>query len=195
MRLIIGLGNPGRKYSGTPHNLGFEVVDLLSLRAGLVFKSSLKYAACIAKGTIADCETILLKPTTFMNRSGEAVSRYLRYHPVAASDILVIMDDIHLPLGRLRFRERGTHGGHKGLLSLIQMLETADFPRLRIGIKTQEEVEDYITYVLTPFRGERREQTVRMKILAADAVEYYLTNGFSKAATHFNRLNPLELET
>ena len=192
MRLIICLGNPGRKYAGTPHNLGFEIADLLSQRAGLVFKSSLKYTSCIAKGTLAGCETILLKPATFMNRSGDAVSRFLRYHPVPPSDILVITDDINLPLGRLRFRERGSHGGHKGLLSIIQTLDTGEFPRLRIGIKSQEEVEDYIKYVLTPFRGEERERIARMKILAADAVEYYLSNGLSKAASHYNRQTPLE---
>jgi len=195
MRLLVGLGNPGRKYSGTPHNLGFEIADLLSHRAGFVFKSSLKYAACIAKGTFAGCETLLLKPATFMNGSGEAVFRFLRYHPVPVSDILVITDDINLPLGRLRFRERGSHGGHKGLLSIIQALDTEDFPRLRIGIKPQEEVKDYIAYVLTPFRGEAREHIARMKILAVDAVEYYLTNGLSKAASHYNRQSPLEQDT
>ncbi len=192
MRLIIGLGNPGRKYSGTPHNLGFEILDLLAHRAGIEFKSSLKYSACLAKGPLAGCEAILLKPATFMNNSGEAVFRFLRFHPVLPPEILVITDDIHLPLGRLRFREHGSHGGHKGLLSIIRSLDTEDFPRLRIGIKSGDAVEDYTNYVLTPFRGEQREHMAMMKILAADAVEYFLSNGLSKAASHFNRQAPLE---
>jgi PTH1 family peptidyl-tRNA hydrolase len=134
MRLIVGLGNPGRRYDGSPHNLGYEVVDMLTARAGLKFRSSLRSLGLVARGMLEGIDAALLKPTTYMNLSGEAVSSFLRYHPVDLKELLVISDDTNLPMGRLRIREGGSHGGHKGLLSIIQVLGTNAFARLRIGV-------------------------------------------------------------
>lgn len=192
MRLIVGLGNPGKSYQGTPHNLGFEVLDLLAGKAGISFRSSSRYRALYAKGFIAETPVCLFKPMTYMNLSGEAVAFFLRYHPLELSDILVISDDIDLPLGRLRIRQKGSHGGHKGLLSIIRHLGTGDFHRLRIGTKPAEPVEDYIQYVLDPFKGDSRKCVELMKITAAEAVEYYLIQGFGKTATRYNKLIPPE---
>lgn len=188
MRLIVGLGNPGRRYDKTPHNVGFEVVDILARRAGIEFRETLKGLGIIARGALGNQNTVLLKPTTFMNLSGEAVGCFLRYNPLDISDILIVSDDIHLPMGSLRFREGGSHGGHKGLLSIIQVLGTQDFARLRIGIQPQKgEVADYVRYVLSPWRGEDLKIIAEMEEQAADAVESYLSEGFARAASKHNK--------
>jgi PTH1 family peptidyl-tRNA hydrolase len=187
MRLIVGLGNPGKSYLGTPHNLGFEVLDMLADKAGIAFRSSSRYRALYTKGFIVETPAYLFKPMTYMNLSGEAVAHFLRYHPLDLSDILVISDDIDLPLGRLRIRQKGSHGGHKGLLSIIKHLGTGDFSRLRIGIKPPEPVKDYIHYVLNPFRGDSLKRMEDVKRTAVEAVEYYLIQGYGKAATKYNK--------
>jgi len=187
MRLITGLGNPGRKYRETPHNVGFEVLDLLAFRGGLDFRASRKFAGLIAEGTVAGVPVYLLKPTTYMNLSGEAVSIFLRYHPLDLSDLLVITDDINLPMGRLRLRERGSHGGHKGLLSIIQMLGTEEFSRLRVGVHPSGFVDDFVRFVLTPPAPDEREIMGEMKTVAADAVEHFLSHGFEATANLYNR--------
>jgi PTH1 family peptidyl-tRNA hydrolase len=187
MRLIVGLGNPGKPYAATPHNLGFKVLDMLADKAGVSFRSSSRYRALYTKGIISEIPVYLFKPMTYMNLSGEAVSLFLRYHQSDMSDILVISDDIDLPLGRLRIRQKGRHGGHKGLLSIIQHLGTEDFPRLRLGIKPPEPVEDYIHYVLNPFKGVRSKQMEDMTRTAEEVVEYYLIHGFGKTAARYNK--------
>jgi PTH1 family peptidyl-tRNA hydrolase len=187
MRLIVGLGNPGRTYAGTPHNLGFEVLDMLADKAGISFRSSSRYQALYARGSLSEIPLYLFKPMTYMNLSGDAVARFLRYHPLEPQDILVISDDINLPLGQLRIREKGSHGGHKGLLSVIQHLGTEDFPRLRIGVDPPEPVVDYINYVLKPFPKARQRLMEDAKTTAAEAVEYYLKKGFGKAASLYNK--------
>ena len=191
MRLVVGLGNPGRRYEKTPHNVGFEVVDILARRAGIQFRETFKGVGIIARGALGNQDTALLKPTTFMNLSGEAVGCFLRYHPLDVSDLLIISDDIHLPMGSLRFREGGSHGGHKGLLSIIQVLGTEAFARLRIGIHPSGgEVADYVRYVLAPWRGEDLKIMSNMEEQAADAVECYLNEGFSRAASKHNKKLP-----
>lgn len=187
MRLIVGLGNPGKTYAGTPHNLGFKVLDILAGKMGVSYRCSSRYQALYTKVTLSEIPLYLFKPTTYMNLSGEAVARFLRYHPLDLQDILVISDDINLPQGQLRIRQRGSHGGHKGLLSVIQCLGTEDFPRLRIGIKPPEPVEDYTNYVLRPFMGVRKKLMEGAVKIAADAVEYYLKHGFGRAASEYNK--------
>ena len=188
MRLLVGLGNPGRKYEDTPHNLGFDVLDLLAQRAGSRFRASRRFVGVLADARLAGVDVILLKPATFMNLSGESVSRFLRYHPIDLTRLLVITDDINLPLGRFRFRKGGSHGGHKGLLSLIVQLGSEEFPRLRIGIQPPYPVEDYVSYVLSRFRREQQEMVDRMREMAADAVVYCLSHGMDKAANQYNGL-------
>ncbi len=189
MRLIVGLGNPGRRYAGTPHNLGYEVVDLVAARAGLTFTASRELCGYIASGELAGYDVFLLKPTTYMNLSGEAVDDFIRHHPLELSNLLIVSDDINLPMGRLRFRERGSYGGHKGLLSIVRCLGTEDFARLRVGVYPPYEVGDYESFVLTRLSGEERDLMEEMKKVAADAVEYFLSNGFNVAATHYNGIN------
>jgi len=192
MRLIVGLGNPGAAYVGTPHNLGFEVVSRLATSGNLGFRSSLKFKGVYAKGIWGGKELIFLKPVTYMNLSGESVFRVVRYYNISPEKLLVVTDDINLPIGRLRFREKGSHGGHKGLASIIHYLGTEDFPRLRIGIKPLWDVTDYVGYVLAPFQGEEREKIITIIPLAAGAVEYYLEQGFAKAANRYNGQDPFE---
>ena len=189
MQLIVGLGNPGRKYRGTPHNLGYEVVELIATRAGLTFKASRKLRGYIASGKLAGCNIFLLKPTTYMNLSGEAVRDFLRHFALELSNLLIVSDDINLPMGSLRFRQRGSHGGHKGLLSIIQCLGTEDFARLRAGVHPCSEVDDYTAFVLTRLSGEERDVMKEMKKVAADAVECFLREGFNAAAARYNKLD------
>ena len=200
MHLIVGLGNPGRRYDGSPHNLGYEVVDMLTACAGLKFRASLRSSGLVARGMLEGIDAALLKPTTYMNLSGEAVSSFLRYHPVDLKELLVISDDTNLPMGRLRIREGGSHGGHKGLLSIIQVLGTNAFARLRIGVMPRAvaesmackrragvEEDELIRYVLTPLRGEERLLMRQMKELAVDAVICYLKEGVASAANKYNK--------
>ncbi|MCX6999038.1 MAG: aminoacyl-tRNA hydrolase [Candidatus Sumerlaeota bacterium] len=208
MHLIVGLGNPGRRYDGSPHNLGYEVVDMLTACAGLKFRASLRSLGLVARGMLEGIDAALLKPTTYMNLSGEAVSSFLRYHPVDLKELLVISDDTNLPMGRLRIREGGSHGGHKGLLSIIKVLGTNAFARLRIGVmpravaesmarKRQVGVEedDLVRYVLTPLRGEERLLMGRMKELATSAVLCYLKEGVASAANKYNKKDLVATDT
>jgi len=208
MHLIVGLGNPGRRYDGSPHNLGYEVVDMLSASGGLKFRASLRSLGLVARGMLEGIDAALLKPTTYMNLSGEAVSSFLRYHPVDLKELLVISDDTNLPMGRLRIREGGSHGGHKGLLSIIQVLGTNAFARLRIGVMPRAvdeaiprkrragiEEDDLIRYVLTPLRGEERLLMGRMKELAVDAVLCYLKEGVASAANKYNKKDLIATDT
>ncbi|MBN1901467.1 aminoacyl-tRNA hydrolase [Candidatus Sumerlaeota bacterium] len=188
MQLIVGLGNPGKDYAGTPHNLGFEVLDILADKLGASFRSSTKYRSLYAKGLIGEIPVYLLKPMTYMNLSGEAVFRFLRYHEMEPSDILVVSDDMNLPMGRLRIRRKGSHGGHKGLLSIIELLGTGDFPRLRIGIKPEFPVADYIHYVLSPFGEDHRGGMADAVERAAEVVEYYVMRGFAGTAAKYNKI-------
>ena len=151
MRLIAGLGNPGRRYEGTPHNIGFEIVEELAARNGLKWTQARLVDAQFADGRIAGTECMLLKPTTFMNASGEAVAPLVRGEGLdIARDLLIIVDDAALPLGRLRIRPHGSSGGHRGLDSLIASLQSSQFARLRCGAGApgEEEIEDLAAHVL-----------------------------------------------
>lgn len=186
VRLIAGLGNPGTKYRHTPHNVGFEVVDILASRHEGTFRRSRRFRADVATVAVADHKITLLQPATYMNLSGEAVVSYARYHAIEPGEMLVVCDDINLPLGRMRLRRQGSAGGHKGLTSIIQMLGSNEFPRLRIGIDTGEPIEDLTDYVLQPWWGERRRAVEHICGCAADAVERMIAVGLAKASTEFN---------
>jgi len=187
IRLVVGLGNPGLKYRHTPHNVGFEVVDIVASRHGGSFRVSRKDRAGLAAVTLADRAMVLMQPTTYMNLSGEAVVPYARYHGIEPGEILVVCDDINLPLGRIRIRQRGSPGGHKGLLSILPLMGTNEFPRLRIGIDTGEPIDDLTEYVLRPFWGKHREAMERVCEGAADAVERVIAVGLTgKVLSEFN---------
>jgi PTH1 family peptidyl-tRNA hydrolase len=188
VKLIVGLGNPGKEYQGTRHNVGFEVIDTLARRHGIRLRKRL-CKALIGEGTIGGEHVTLAKPLTFMNLSGEAVAELAHRYRLETQDIIVITDDVNLPLGRLRIRTRGSSGGHKGLRSIIQSIGSEDFPRIRIGIG-QPEQTNMVDFVLSRFsRSERR--IVREAIeRAADAVEVILAEGIEQAMNRFNALQP-----
>jgi PTH1 family peptidyl-tRNA hydrolase len=194
MRLVVGLGNPGRRYVHSPHNIGYEVTDLLARRWNAPFKSSRKFVARIGECVCEDRRVLLLQPTTFMNASGEAVAACTRYYEIPAHDILVIVDDVNLPMGSLRIRARGSDGGHKGLLSIITLLGSSNFPRLRIGMQPEDEVYDWTAFVLTPLAGGERQIMQKMIEVAADAVEVIVREGLSRAMARFNGLKLESLE-
>ena len=146
MKLVIGLGNPGSKYADTRHNIGFMVLDFLAYRYKLKFKYESKFNAAVVETTIDGSKAILVKPFTFMNLSGEAVIKVKNYYKVDIEDIIVVVDDINLDLGRIRMREFGSDGGHNGLKSINKHLNSDRYKRIRIGIgeNTEKELNNYV---------------------------------------------------
>jgi len=184
--LIVGLGNPGREYAAHRHNVGFQVVDALAHSHKLAF-SGRKGLARIARGEIGDQPVILAKPQTFMNLSGKSVGRLSRTLGVSPERILVIYDDLDLPLGRLRLRAEGSSGGHKGIRSIIDVLGTQAFPRLRVGIDRPPGRMDPVDYVLQPFDRDQKPFLADAVARAAAAVECWLNEGIVAAMDRFNR--------
>ncbi len=181
---VIGLGNPGKAYATTRHNLGYEVVDQLAGKKSFAAGTGSYYLCEI------DCESgpiVLLKPTTYMNRSGLAVAQLAEARSLAAPQILVVADDFNLPLGRLRLRQGGSDGGHKGLASIIYHLGSDDFPRLRLGIGPVPDEMPAEDFVLERFTGDERAAADEMIIRAAQAVMTWINKGFEEAAAQFNR--------
>jgi PTH1 family peptidyl-tRNA hydrolase len=139
VKLIAGLGNPGESYANTPHNVGFDVVDVLAQRLEAGWKNSSGFHARVARAVYAGETLMLVKPQTFMNLSGTSVAPLLRYYGGEPKDLTVVLDDADLPLGRLRIRAGGSSGGHRGLVSLIESLGTEAFPRVRLGVGREEQ--------------------------------------------------------
>ena len=185
MRLLVGLGNPGDRYRRTRHNVGFMVADELAARSG-VTRWREEADAWIAEARVGGDDALLVKPATFMNRSGVAVERVLAGRGIGLSDLVVVLDDVALELGTLRVRERGTHGGHNGLRSLIEMLGSDEFARVRVGIRKDEVHEDLAEYVLSEFPEEDVLVVQEMVGLAGDAVECLFHEGAAEAMNRFN---------
>jgi PTH1 family peptidyl-tRNA hydrolase len=181
--LIIGLGNPGRQYEGTRHNVGFMLLDRLAEREGVVFKSEPKWQAHLAK--LSD-GTVLMKPQTFMNLSGRAVRQLVAFHKWEAAEVLVVYDDVALPLGHLRFREKGSAGGHNGIKSIIEHLGGDGFPRLKMGIGGAEGASSMTGHVLGKFAPEERETLENMLATACEAVQLSRSQGIALASNRFN---------
>jgi len=191
VKLIVGLGNPGQKYHATRHNIGFAVVDELARRAGVRFESSPE-DALVAK--VRDAEPVLLaKPMTFMNASGEAVGGLARYFKIDVGDLLVIVDDVNLPLGRLRARSSGSAGGHNGLKSIIAHLGD-QFPRLRVGVGRGDPRRDLADHVTTRFDKDEAVEVERMTARAADAAATFLTAGIAAVMNEYNGGDPATTE-
>jgi PTH1 family peptidyl-tRNA hydrolase len=186
MKLIVGLGNPGRKYRDTRHNVGFAVVDELARRQDAVFESAPAEALMARARRLGDGGSLLLKPLTFMNLSGFAVSEVTRYFRVALPDILVVADDISLPLGRLRARPRGSDGGHKGFRSISEQFGTPEFARLRVGVGRGDPRRDLADHVLAGFDPEERAVVEGAVGRAADAVELFVADGIEAVMNRFN---------
>jgi PTH1 family peptidyl-tRNA hydrolase len=186
MKIIVGLGNPGRKYERTRHNAGFMAVEEVArgLRADIAQE---KYHALIGKARIDSIETILVKPQTFMNESGRSVGAIIRYTHVAVSDIIVLHDDLDLPIGAVRIKAGGGHGGHNGLRSIIEHLGSADFIRVRIGIGRPGPGRDAADYVLNPVTAAEREIFSRAAGTAAEATRAVLLEGPTRAMNTYNQ--------
>ena len=185
--LIVGLGNPGSEYAAHRHNIGFWVVDALADAHGLTFARDKGAKARVAEGNVGDRPALLAKPQTFMNLSGRSVLRLSRYHEISPERILVVYDDLDLPLGRLRLRPEGGTGGHRGMRSIIDMLGSMSFPRLRVGIDRPPGNMDPADYVLQPFAEEQGPLVKDVVARAAAAVECWLAEGMIAAMDRFNR--------
>jgi peptidyl-tRNA hydrolase, PTH1 family len=192
MKLIVGLGNPGRSYVNNRHNAGFKCVDLFAREHGI----SLTQRGARSKlgtGEVADTRIVLAKPQTFMNLSGEAVAALVRRYHLSSQDILVIYDDLDLPLGKIRIREKGSSGGHNGLKSIISHLGTQDFPRIRVGIGLAEGGDsavapevDAIEHVLSDFTDAEKIVMREVYPRVAAAIECVLTEGIAAAMNKYN---------
>ena len=189
MRLVVGLGNPGDRYRRTRHNAGFMVVDVLAARSGVV-RGTAESEAWVAEARLAGEDVLLVKPLTFMNRSGVAVEALLTRLGGSPQDLVVVVDDIALELGTLRVRERGSHGGHNGLRSLVDVLGTEEFPRIRIGIRKGEPAGDLADYVLSEFPPEDVLIVQEVVGMAGDAVESLMREGATAAMNRFNAPRP-----
>jgi PTH1 family peptidyl-tRNA hydrolase len=186
MRLIVGLGNPGIEYAWTPHNLGFLVVDALAEDAGIrVSRPEAK--SLVGLGQIAGREVVLAKPQTMMNLSGLAVRELISRAECEPSDMIVVCDDVALPWGMLRVRERGTAGGHNGLKSVIGAIGTTEFVRVRLGVKPEELRGDLKEYVLRQIRRDEEDLVAEEIEQGAEAVKVILAEGTQSAMNRFNR--------
>jgi PTH1 family peptidyl-tRNA hydrolase len=184
VKLVVGLGNPGTKYQGTRHNIGFELVDRLA-RGGSSSSFSRKFEGQAAEIEIDYRRVMLLKPETFMNLSGRCVGQAVRFLKLPLAEILVVCDDLSLPLGKLRLRSAGSDGGQKGLRDITSHLGSDQFSRLRIGIGDQEQA-DAADFVLSRFRASERPAIDDALILASQAVAVWVTKGIDAAMNRFN---------
>lgn len=185
MKLIIGLGNPGKEYEKTRHNAGFMAVDRLAQRQMIPGSVRMKFHAGVMEGLIGSEKVALIQPTTFMNRSGRSVQEAMRFYKLEADDILVLVDDIALPLGRVRLRGSGGAGGHNGLKDIQRALGTGAYPRLRIGIDGPGRVPQ-VDYVLGRFRGEELDRLDAALDRSCEIVEAWLKDGIEKTMSLFN---------
>jgi PTH1 family peptidyl-tRNA hydrolase len=188
VKLIVGLGNPGKNYERTRHNIGFLVVDRLAARRGTTIDKEL--CGALIGESAENGETILLaKPQTYMNRSGESIEELLRKFGGTADDLVVVCDDLDLPFGRIRIRAQGSAGGHRGLASILESLAGAPFARVRIGIGRPPEGVEGTDYVLASFDAEEAGKLDELIGKAADAVVALLRDGPERAMREFNRAN------
>jgi PTH1 family peptidyl-tRNA hydrolase len=193
VKLVAGLGNPGERYRGTRHNVGFEVVDLVAREHRLTFDAADRARAALTARWRRDGEMVLLaKPQTFMNVSGEAVRALVEFYKVELIDVLVVCDDVNLPLGRLRGRASGSEGGHNGLRSVAESLGTDEYARLRVGVGRGREEEGAVRrglagHVLAEFEPDEAPGIASAIARAAEAVQVWTTGGLAPMMTVFNR--------
>ena len=183
-RLIVGLGNPGRDYAETRHNIGFMVLDRLAASASAIFRTEKKWQAHVATARVGESDVWLCKPQTYMNLSGETVSAMASFYKVEPRDVLVVLDDLALPLGRLRLRESGSSGGQNGLKNILLHLGTHDVPRIRIGIGSGEDASGH---VLGKFTLAERPEVEEALANAAEAVQFAQSESFAAAMNRYNQ--------
>jgi PTH1 family peptidyl-tRNA hydrolase len=184
--VIVGLGNPGAKYENTRHNVGFDTVELLSRRHDIKL-TKLKHKALIGDGNIGGRKVILAKPQTFMNLSGESVREIVEWYKIPVKNIIIVYDDIDLPVGKLRLRPKGSAGTHNGMKSVIYQIQSDEFPRVRIGVDKPPEGWDLANYVLGRFSGDERKKIEDTIERAADAVEAIVKSGIDSAMNRYNK--------
>lgn len=185
MRLLVGLGNPGARYRDTPHNVGFQVCDRLAERHRLGAPAR-KFDGDFWRGRVAGEDVGILKPETYMNLSGRSVAEAIRYLPVEGADLIVVMDDMDLPLGRIRVRPHGGDGGHRGLRSIIECLGTSGFPRVRVGVGRPPEGRGATGHLLGRTGPEARDRLREAVGRAIGAVETLITRGVEAAMNDYN---------
>jgi PTH1 family peptidyl-tRNA hydrolase len=189
MFLVAGLGNPGEEYAGTPHNLGFMVLDRLAeMHAIRVTRRDSK--ALTGVGQIAGRDVMLAKPQTFMNLSGTSLKPLMEKHSLTVADLILVYDELALPWSSLRIKPRGSSAGHNGVESAIRSLETDDFVRVRLGIHPGHPLSSGIDYLLSPFKRSLQKELVQLVADGADAVVSIIAEGVEKAMTRFNRVAP-----
>lgn len=190
MAIYCGLGNPGQHYQNTPHNVGFLLADAIASAHNAPWKNDARWQAAIAKITVSDTTHWLLKPQTFMNLSGEALAAFARFHKIPPQECLVGVDDIELPAGTLRLRQRGGTGGHNGLKSIETHLGTQDYPRLRIGVAPDPRppAHELADYVLCPWDPQVKEAVFKSLPVARSLVLAFFRGGYSRLAEEYSRL-------
>lgn len=186
MRVIVGLGNPGIRYALTRHNIGFWVLDRLSERWGISIRKG-KWNGRVGEGQVQGEKVVLIKPETYMNRSGESVRSALEWLKCDVSQLVVVYDDLDLPPGQIRLRQKGSSGGHRGVQSLIEHLDTQTFKRIKIGIGRPENGIPIPDYVLSRFAREEEERIIQAVQAAADAIEEWLDTPFSQVMNRYNQ--------
>lgn len=184
MKIIAGLGNPGLKYANTRHNAGFMAVDALAKRLGLEFSQE-KFSSQFAKGKVNGEDVILLKPQTYMNDSGIAIRRCLDFFKASPSDVVILYDDVDIPVGRIRIRQKGSAGGHNGIKSIIHCIFTSEFDRIRIGVGKDAQIP-MIGWVLGKFPPEQQQPLQEALEMAAQAAEDIIRNGTMHAMNRYN---------
>jgi len=183
LKAIIGLGNPGNEYKRTRHNVGFEVIDELTRRWSVTLRSSSKRKARLI--AVKDRDVLLAQPQTFMNLSGAAVAGIMAFYRLPPADVLIVVDEVQLPLGKLRLKRSGSAGGHNGLKSVIESIGQ-DFPRLRIGVGRASDARNLSDHVLGKFLSQEQPVVERAIMRAADAVETFVSDGLVTAMSRYN---------
>ncbi len=186
MYIIAGLGNPGKNYVNTRHNTGFEAIDAVASKYGIKINKS-KFNGLYGEGNIQGEKVILLKPQTYMNLSGECIREFVTFFKLTPENVIVIFDDVSLPVGKLRIRPKGSAGGHNGIKNIIYQLQSEVFPRIKIGVGAPENSEfDLADYVLGKFSKDEVDMLIKAVIKAADAVEVIIKSGTQAAMAEFN---------
>ena len=188
MKVIVGLGNPGAQYANTPHSVGFEVVDAIAAELGVEWETKKAFSCLMAKGVFAGMPVLLVKPQTYMNLSGDSVAPVVKYHNATTADLIVVQDDIDIPLGRIRIRKNGSCGGHNGLRNIIERLGSQSFIRLKVGVGKDR--SNVIGHVLGKFDPASRTTVDKVVSASVQAVASILRDGADKAMNVFNGWTP-----
>lgn len=188
LKLIVGLGNPGKKYEHTRHNIGFDTLDLLAEKLN-ISPSKAKCKGLYGQGTLNGEKIFLLKPQTYMNESGQSVQEFIQYFKIPIEDVLVLVDDIDIEFGEIKIKAKGSAGTHNGLKSIISRTGSKEFPRLKIGVGKKHEGEDLASFVLARFPSQDQEEINQTMERAVEAVLAMVDHGVAYGMNHFNGKN------